>query len=526
MAGPARELVQIEANEDINSVRDRLTFIRGRRVLLIWPEEGTALTRKLDLVLIQREAMRRAIRLALVTHDPQVIKYATELNISTFETIGASERGRWKRGRSKVFTGRFQRPKDEPDAEDLMEVASRVRGRRVRLPRFQRLLVRLVVGVGLIGVVLTVLYVVVPGATVVLVPNTQLIEASEQITVSADASVTDIDVENAILPATTLRLQVEETATTNTTGSRDLGNVQAIGTVVFVNNTDNEITIPIGTTVSTSAGTPIMFRTTVAVVLPAGVGQQIEAQIEALPGSEGDVGNVAENLINTVVGPEENNIRVNNLLPTSGGQSRTEQAVTTADQGRLLGAVTQQLYERALAEMVAQVGETQVVIVDTLRIDEEQQREDWIAFSAEPGDITDTLSVTMRAVVEGVIVDTQMGQQIVFARMADQILRGRVVIPESIEYWSGDVELVDNEILYTMSGRMQVAGQIPESQIREQLAGRTLDDAVEYLLDRADLAEGSTPEIVLSLSPFDRMPILPMRIDIIVENPVPTDDTP
>ncbi|MBL8120080.1 MAG: hypothetical protein JNJ78_21285, partial [Anaerolineae bacterium] len=90
------EYVQLELADDVASVRDRLSFLRGQRVLLIWPEEGTILTRKLDLVLIQREAMRRAIRLAVVTHDPQVVKHANELNISTFETIGASERGRWK----------------------------------------------------------------------------------------------------------------------------------------------------------------------------------------------------------------------------------------------------------------------------------------------------------------------------------------------------------------------------------------------------------------------------------------------
>jgi hypothetical protein len=98
-------------------------------VLLIWPEEGKVLPRKLDLVLIQREAMRRGIQLALVTHDPQVVKHADELNISTFETIGSSERARWRRGRTGVFSNRFWRPKkDTPDPEDLMSVASRVRG--------------------------------------------------------------------------------------------------------------------------------------------------------------------------------------------------------------------------------------------------------------------------------------------------------------------------------------------------------------------------------------------------------------
>src|SRR4051794_22168136 len=121
------EFVQLEAGEDVASVRDRLTVLRGEHVLLIWPEKGTALERKLDLVLVQREAMRLAIRLALITHDNEVIKHAHELNISTFETIGASDRGKWKRGRSRVFTDRFQRPEDDPEHADLMPVASRIR---------------------------------------------------------------------------------------------------------------------------------------------------------------------------------------------------------------------------------------------------------------------------------------------------------------------------------------------------------------------------------------------------------------
>jgi hypothetical protein len=140
--------------------------MRGQRVLIVWPEQGTALTRKLDLVLIQRDAMRRAIRLALVTHDPVVVEHARELNISTFETIGASERGRWKRGRSKVFISRFQRPKDEPEPEELMDVASRVRLPEETTSRLRR---RGAPHRGaLVGVTGLVACVVVPGATVLI----------------------------------------------------------------------------------------------------------------------------------------------------------------------------------------------------------------------------------------------------------------------------------------------------------------------------------------------------------------------
>ena len=154
-------LIQLDPNEDATSVRDRLSFLRGRRVLLVWPERGTVLTRRLDLVLIQREAMRRAIRLALVTHDPQVRKHAAELNISAFETIGESEQKRWLRGRSKVFTKRHQKPDGTPDPEALQDVASRVKAQDDANPLRDNL-IRGGVALALLGVIALVAYVVLP----------------------------------------------------------------------------------------------------------------------------------------------------------------------------------------------------------------------------------------------------------------------------------------------------------------------------------------------------------------------------
>ena len=60
------EHIQLEAADTVVAVRERLARLRGRRVLLVWPADGALFRRKLDLVLIQREAYRRAIQLALV----------------------------------------------------------------------------------------------------------------------------------------------------------------------------------------------------------------------------------------------------------------------------------------------------------------------------------------------------------------------------------------------------------------------------------------------------------------------------
>ncbi len=515
MADNTRELVQIAAGEDANSVRDRLSFLRGKRVLLVWPEEGRAITRKLDLVLIQREAMRRAIRLAIVTHDEEVIKNARELNISTFETIGASERGRWKRGRSKVFTNRNQRPKDQPEPEDLMEVASRVRIKRPSLSAIQSLILRLVVLALLIGVVGAVAYVIIPGASVRIALAQQSVQTTVEITINTDPTFTQVDIDNAIIPALRLTTSLEDTAVIPTTGQVDLGDERARGSVLFINDTESPVEIPTGTVVSTSAGQPISFRTSESITLNAGVGEQAEASIEAILTSAGSVGNVAENLINTVEGPLENSVTVRNLTATTGGVSRLEPAVTELDRTLALAAARQQLQERAFIGLSERINANQILISETLNII--NLREDQTAFSHEIGDITPNLSITMRADVEAMVIDEQIAQSIVLAQMASQIPRGRALQPESVQYERGAVTITGETITITMTGTGTVTGRINNGQLQEQLAGRSIEDATAYLLERVDLAEGIPPRIQISPDWFNRMPILPIRITIITQ---------
>lgn len=512
------DYIQLEAGEDAASVRDRLSFLRGKRVLLIWPEEGTVLSRKLDLVLIQREAMRRAIRLALVTHDPEVIKHAEELNISTFETIGASERGRWKRGRAKVFTTRFQRPDSEPEPDELMEVASRVRGepRSRRWRFFGRLLALLIVLAVLGGAG----FIVLPSAVVTLTPAQSRLEVEADIT--ADPNLQTVDVENRLIPAIKLSAQIEDSGTIETTGALDLGDTLATGSVVFINQTNQAVTIPAGTTVTTSAGTPIQFRTTESAELAAGLGLQIEVPIEALPTSQGEAGNVESGLINTVIGPLAVRVSVRNVAATSGGTARAQRVVSDDDRERLLATLRQQLQARAYLEMEPRLSDTQFIILETVRIAEE--RSDWTTFSAQPGDVADTLSLTMRAVVEAIAVDEQFARQIVYAQMSNQIGDGQFIKPQTVTYERGSVSNVDaptGRITFSLTGSGLVTQQINAGTLGERLAGKSLNDATAYLVNEIQQADGTLPSITVSPDWFGQMPLLPMRITIqLVEAPL------
>jgi hypothetical protein len=137
------------------------------------------------------------------------------------------------------------------------------------------------------------------------------------------------------------------------------------------------------------------------------------------------------------------------------------------------------------------------------------------------GDVTDTLTLTMRAVVEATAINEQFGQQIAFARLAHEIPAGRAIIPESIVYQRGPVTNVfqNGQVIYSLSGEGLVVAQIDPSALQERLAGQTLDDAQTVLIRELDLAAGAAPQIQVSPEGLGRMPLLPFRIRVLVSAP-------
>ncbi len=510
------EYVQLEANDDVTAVRDRLSFLRGKHVLIIWPEKGTALNRKLDLVLVQREAKRRAIRLALVTHDEQVMTHAKDLGISTFETVRASQRGRWKRGRTKVFTQRYHKPEDEPEPEELMEHASRVKRPRRKISQLRYVTERLIILAILLAVIGITAYVALPSATVTLSLSQELISIEN--TIIADPTIQDINIEEGRIPATVFQATVETTGTVPTTGIQNVANSTAQGTVIFTNQTASAVDIPANTTLSTSAGTPILFKTLADVTVPAGVGERVEAQVEAMQNSAGGVGNVDTGLINTIIGPLEDAVTVRNLAPTSGGENRTIQVVTDEDRNSLLNTVNQQLQALAYEEMQLNLSDVQYIVIETIQIAEE--RNDWTTYSHHVGDLASQLSLTKRVVVEAVVLDDRFGEQITLANLSADIPPGRI-IQDSPIYVRGPIVDIgeNNQITFTASGSTLIIGQLDANQLAERIASLSLDEARELILTTTDISPGTQPTITITPDWFGQMPILPVRINIEIVQP-------
>lgn len=507
--------IQLEANEDANSVRDRLQFYRGQAVLIVWPEEGTALNRKLDLVLVQREAMRRAIRLAFVTHDAEVIEHARDLDISTFETIGASERGRWKRGRGKVFANRGQKPRGEPEPDDLKAVASRVHApRRIPLPNPVRLLI---VGI-VIAVLAAVAYVTLPGATIVVTLAKR--EVAAEALIVASPSIQQINLEGGRIPARFIVVEVVQRGTYPTTGRSDGEDTRAAGTITIVNRSNTAHDIPAGTIVSTADAEPIRFALVSAAQLPAGENLSVEVRIEALAEFAGDIGNVGPSRITSIDVGFADQLTISNLLPTSGGQRRTLPTVTQSDIDRLRAAVRQQIQAQAQVEIDRMLGSGEFYIDESIAITPESDRSDWQQYSATVGTIAAEVSLEQRAIVQAIVINQRDAERIAFAALSRNISRGRSLDISTLHYQRGPVEDISasGDITFRMFADGLITGDVDPNSIKNFLAGKSIDDALLYLRNTLELAENTEPVITINPRFSDNLPTLPVRLNVIIRD--------
>jgi hypothetical protein len=511
------QIIQLEPYDDVISIRDRLSFVSTERVLLVWPKRANArpLRRKLDLVLIQREAERRQTHLALVTSDATVIEYADELNISVFRSVHAGQRGgAWRQPRNKVFIDRADQPEDSPDPFELKLIASRLR-ELTPAERRQRQVSRILVILLLIATAVGTAYVVGPGAEIVIHPAQSQIETTAQII--ADPRVTFVDVEQGIIPAVITTLEVEVSASIPTTGTLDVPNSPATGKVVFTNQTNDEIIVPIGTVVYSTGRNPARFQTKEDAIITAGVGNVATVNIEAIGDAIGTRGNVEPNLIIFIEGPLNDVLAVRNPDFTRGGTVRPQGVVTAEDYNNLLPLTNEKLIQTARTNFSAGLAGSQVIVPNSVQIVPGTTAQ--TTYSAFVGDRVETLSLTMRATMQALIIDQQPAQAAARARLARLIPEGQSLVLESLSYELGLVRPPDASgkaaLVMTVAGN--ISARIDTDTARDRLVGVSTQDALD-MLDRDWLLDPlRPPEITVWPSFFGRLPLLAARINVIIK---------
>src|SRR6266540_2020259 len=280
------QIITLESHDDLISVRDRMSWAKTPRILLVWPKFEKVTLRQVDLKVLQRHASSLGAQLGLVTRTRRVREDAEELMIPVFESAGQAQRIAWPQPRRRRLTRHAPRK----DLRDKREQVS-VREETWRAYPVVR------VGAFMIGVsaVLILVALFIPRVQVRLHPKSKI--QSIVLPVTASPSTEAVFITGSI-PAREKRVIVDGTQSVIVTGEGVIPQSKAKGVAVFRNLTQQAVPVPAGTVVRTADN--LRFVTTSEHEVGAGVGKILELPIEAVEG--GLASNVAAETIVVVEG--------------------------------------------------------------------------------------------------------------------------------------------------------------------------------------------------------------------------------
>ena len=373
------QVVHLELHDDVVSVRDKMSWAKTARILLVWPPRRRILERTLDLLLLQRHAAGLGAQLGLVTRSAEIRRAAGELGIPFFKNIAEAQNKPWRKRTSHPKpTRRYPRPDPrERRAEACPPEPAWQANVATRLTFFT---------LGVLAV-LAVVMLFIPSATVSLYPKLQTQELTLQ--VSASQSATSVNMAGS-LPAHEISIVVEGSQFAQATGQASVPDKPAQGVVRFRNLTTTVVGIPAGTVIRTMTEPAVRFVTMQDGVAEGGVGKTIDIPVRAV--DPGLAGNLAADTLVAIQGDLGTELAVANPEPTSGGTERTVATPAADERARLRAVLLADLRQQALDQFTQNLSPGDLPFPDTLTasqtLDETYQPEE-----NQPGE---TLTLTMQ----------------------------------------------------------------------------------------------------------------------------------
>jgi len=517
------QIIYLAADDDIPVIRDRLEWAQAQRVVLVVPAKNRALRSLVNLKLVRRHARNESLKVALVTRDPKIIELSREAGLVTFGSVEAAQRSHWlSDDGAKAEVQAYDRPTAEVEGEseaslDLPERPVKDVRRPRRMPRFRQryeggvprailalgFLVLTLLVVGTIAAVLVVIY---PEARIQLSPATEAVVA--ELVVHANPEAEGIDYTALDIPARLVQVEIRDIGRIPPATTQDLPADKARGTVTFVNRTNQELSIPVSTTLSTSSGTTVRFLTVQTTTVPAAFNAITQTEVIAV--DPGPIGNVGAGQINRIPDPVlDRQVTVINEAPMGGGTMAPAGVVTRADKDRLQAIVLQQIQQEGYSQLLEGLAEQEFIPPESLIV----IPLDAVYSPSLDGEVTDLLTLEMRAVVRGTAIAGQNANQLALAALQTQISPNYRLDPLSLEFVAGEVTGVeDRAVSFEMHAAGEAVAQIDDRQVAKDVRGLPIEEALSYL--RQQLPLSGDPVVVVEPDWLGRLPWFPFRIAV------------
>jgi hypothetical protein len=496
------QVIQLDPHDDLASVRDRMSWAKTERILLVFPPRSRLLSRTLDLRLLQRHAQTLGAQLAIVVRSDELRRIAKELDVPAFTRVASAQRQVWERKKSPPGT---QRQHERPDLRLMRSEIFHPEARWRSLFGLRFLFFTLAV-----LAILAVFSLFIPSATIQLSPATRL--QSLTFTISAISNVTVVNLAGS-LPARVTSVVVEHSKTIQATGSVTIPAARAQGLVRFRNLATALTGIPVGTVVSTQTSPPVRFTTTLDAVVAAGFGKTIDVPVQAV--GAGSTGNLPSN---TLVAFEAvdlgTSLAVTNPNPTTGGSDRTAAIATSTDRSRVHEALLAELLGECKKNLQQTLVPGDLYFPDTLAVSQVLSE---TYFPAE-GQSGDTLSLTMRLQCQAryaALADVNaLGEMSLDANLPagfEPASAGLAMVPASIPHTDTDgITRWDTQAQRTLRARLD-----PLTAVQLSLGHRP---AMALMRLNESLPLAGPPVIQIKPAWWPWLPVVPFRIIVSTGN--------
>lgn len=324
-------------------------------------------------------------------------------------------------------------------------------------------------------IVLLAVYWYFPRAEIVLYLEPEVLE--KEFTIVLDPSASAPDKENFILPAEKVEVEIEETKSRGTTGTKDTGD-PAQGEVTVYNGTSNEKTFESGAVITSSGGLEFTLDDDVTVASQSSAADPPgKAVVKTTAVEVGTEGNLASGAEFTIANYAKSDYVARNDSAFSGGTSRQIQIVSKEDREALLADLEVSLEEKAKNQLLAQLSLEQKLVEES--ITSQLTDKD---YSHQLGDETDSLELTLKLKSSALIYTEEELRDLIEDKVTESISEGFEYDPEETEF-SFDLGEVDEDGRVTFETHLNVnlTPQLDLEQIKRNLAGKQLVIGKAYL---------------------------------------------
>ena len=485
------QILQLDPQDDIASTRDKLAWAQAQRVVLVWPDRARLLRKRLDLVLLRRQAARQGVELGIVSRDPTVLEHAAELRIPAFRSSTRLPEETWQADCD--FSLRLP-ARPEPRAAANPPARSQTRP----MPAWLRVLVLTI----LVLVLLVAAAALLPSATITVYPETLEQEETVVFTLDPQAQVPGAD---GHVPARQVLLRPSGSIRVTTTGATLVPGSSASGEVTFTNLTDDLVLVPAGTGVLPAGRPDLRFTTAADLSLPASKGASATTRVVAA--DPGVAGNLPAGTLNAIDGPLGLKASVDQPDPLTGGTQTSRAAVASADHAAALRMLTEQLLSEAASEIETQRKDGEALSDASLRVTNTLQSE----FDRQVGEAADSVGLDLSLEVTALVYQQQDIDDAAALVLAAKLPAGSKVVPDSLA-WSLTSSATAAPESLPARVHQQLYKPVPAVAVTRAARGRHPSDATARIAAIPGQAE--PPQVEMAPSWWPVVPRLEVRVRV------------